>query len=64
MEVKELLGQELVEMHQAHKDAKERLAQLQAEVEQLAGAIAFAEYILEKLTADEPAEEVRDDSSS
>ena len=63
MDARALIGQELDGMRQTLKDAKARLVQLQAEVEQLAGAVTFAEYILEQ-TQPNPAEEVSHDCSS
>lgn len=63
MEARELIGLELAGMRDALKDAKARLTQLQAEVEQLQGAVTFAEYILEQ-TADKTVDEEAGNGSS
>lgn len=64
MDARDLISLELDGMRQHLEDARHRLQKLQAEVEQLAGAVAFAEYILEQTQPVEPAEEVNHDSSS
>ena len=58
MLTKEMMEQELDGMRKARQEQQARLVQLQAEVEQLAGAIAFGEYLLDQLNGQEtPAEE-------
>lgn len=56
MDTRALISLELDGMRQALEDARHRLSKLQAEVEQLQGAVTFAEYILEQ-TADKAVDE-------
>lgn len=61
MDARTLISLELDGMRQALEDARQRLIKLQAEVEQLQGAVTFAEYILEQ-TAEKAVEDENDRS--
>lgn len=59
MEIRELIERELNEMRQKHTEMQAHLDQVVLELQQLAGAISFGEYLIEQMTQPEKAEEER-----
>lgn len=59
MEIRELIERELNEMRQKHNEMQAHLDQVVLELQQLAGAIGFGEYLIEQMTQPVEAEEVK-----